>query len=288
MSSSIADPQIREIVGAFAPWRQLHRRDAWRPLTEERPGTGTGSQFGGIPLLDAGETWPSCGGCHCPMQLVLQLDLASLPESCPFRSDQGCLQLFYCIQSDPSSRRFLERIDSRWRCGQGSRTLLAPGKLARMIDINSSGVAPPAVPNGFTPFPCRVVVAWERFDDYPSAAEHEELGIKFEYLFKSGRTLTSVEWGEGGVRFEGIPEFGDRPGVAEAISTAARKDKLGGWPVGFQGVDYLKCPRCNQLMTPIFQIDYDDHLHDWFGHRCGHLTRCERHPDVLGFGWAEC
>src|SRR5262249_26090930 len=150
-----------------------------------------GSQFGGIPRLEAGETWPTCGGCHDPMQLILQLDLASLPESCPFRSDPEYLQLFYCVP-DPSSRPFFPMIDSRvWRCGDGSRTLLAPGKLARMIDIHSSGVAPPAVPNGFTPFPCRVVVAWEHFDDYPSAAEHEELGIKFKYVFKSGRTLTS-------------------------------------------------------------------------------------------------
>src|SRR5262249_30013428 len=126
------------------------------------------------------------------------------------------------------------------------------------------------------------------FDDYPSADEHKKLGIKFEYLFKSGRTLACVEWREGGVRFEGIPEVGDGSGVAEAISTAARKDKLGGWPLWIQALDYLKCPRCDQLMTPLFQIDSDDHPSYRFGRGCGHLTRCERHPDVVGFGLTWC
>jgi hypothetical protein len=195
--------------------------------------------------------------------------------------------LFYCV-NDPLTPGF-EHFDSRvWRCGHGSRTLLAPGKLARVIDIDSSGVAQPAVPNGFAPFPSQAVLGWERFDDYPSANEHEELGIKFEYLFRSGRTLTSVEWGEGGVRFEEIPEFEDGPGVAESISTAAREDKLGGWPLWFQAVDYLKCPRCHQLMTSIFQIDSAAHRPYRFGRGCGHLTRCDRHPDVVGFGLTWC
>jgi hypothetical protein len=285
MSSSVADPQIREIVEAFAPWRQLHRRDAWRPLTEQRSRTEAGSQFGGIPLLKAGENWPSCGGCHSPMQLIIQLHLASLPESCPFRSDRECLQLFYCMGP---IRNYLEHIDSRvWRCGHGSKTLLAPGKLARVIDIHSSRVAPATVPNGFTPFPCHAVEAWERFDDYPSAADQECLGLQYEYLFKSGRTLTSVEWREGGVRYEGIPEPSNGPGLAESISTAAAKDKVGGWPRWEHGGFYPKCPRCDRSMTYILQIDPQDHVPDGFGKGWGHLTRCDRHPDVLGFIWAE-
>jgi hypothetical protein len=48
-----------------------------------------------------------------------------------------------------------------------------------------------------------------------------------------------------------------------------------------------KCPRCDRSMTYILQIDPQDHVPDGFVKGWGHLTRCDRHPDVLGFIWAE-
>jgi hypothetical protein len=279
--SSPEDLKLQEIAAAFDPWRRSHRRDAWRPLTEESTGSGRRSQFGGIALLGIGEPWPACTGCQRPMQLFLQLDLASLPESCPLRHERGILQLFYCV-ADPDA-------DDLCECDQEMWQPLSPGKLARVLDIDTHGAATPVVPAGFAPFPARVITAWEHFDDYPSTAEHEELGIGYEYEFRPGRTFTTVEWREGGVQFDRVPTHNDGAGVAEAISTAAEKDKLGGWPMWVQGVEYPRCPQCNQLMSYLFQIDSEDHVPYMFGDAgCGHLTRCEQHPEVLGFGWACC
>jgi hypothetical protein len=277
--SSNAGIKLQEIAAAFAPWRRLHRRDAWRPLTEQATGSGNRSQFGGIPLLAIGEPWPACTGCRRPMQLFLQLDLASLPESSPLRGDHGILQLFYCAY-DP-------RVKQTCECDLEMSQPLSPGKLARILDVDTRGAAAPAVPTGFVPFPSRVITGWERFDDHPAAVEQEELGVHHDYDFQPGETFTTVEWREGGIRFDRVLTPNDGPGVAEAISTAAEKDKLGGWPMWIQGVEYPRCPQCDRLMSYIFQIDSQDHVPYMFGDAgCAHLTRCERHPEVLGFGWA--
>src|SRR5262249_23090835 len=153
---------IQEVLEAFAPWRRSHRRDAWRPLTEDRPGAAADPRFGGVPLLRSGEPWPACSGCRRPMPLFLQLDLASLPESCPFRG-HGFLQLFYCVSDLPPS--------VPCECDLQAWQPLSPGKLARAIEPGAGDFAEPTLPSGFTPFPSRIIVGWERFDDYPSAAE---------------------------------------------------------------------------------------------------------------------
>jgi hypothetical protein len=213
------------------------------------------------------------------MPLFLQLDLASLPESCPFRG-HGLLQLFYCVSDLPPS--------VPCECDLQAWQPLSPGKLARAIEPGAGDFAEPTLPIGSTPFPSRIIVGWERFDDYPSAAEHERFGIEYDYDFSQpGQTFTSVDWREGGVHFERLREPKGGTGVAELISNAADRDKLAGWPMWVQGVEYPDCPRCGEPMTYIFQIDSNDHLPYMFGDvGCGHLTRCERHPDVLGFGWA--
>jgi uncharacterized protein YwqG len=273
--SSPADSKLQEIAAAFEPWLRLHRRDSWRPLTEESTGSGRRSQFGGVPLLGIGEPWPVCTGCRRPMQLFLQLDLASLPESGPLRGERGILQLFYCVP-DPESEDLCECDLEMWQP-------FSLGKLARVLDIDTHGAASPAIPERFVPFPGRIVTNWERFDDYPSVVEHEELGISYEYDFQTSQPLTTVEWREGGVRFERVLPSD----VEEAISSAAEKDKLGGWPMWVQGIEYPRCPQCNQVMSYLFQIDSEDQVPHMFGDAgCGHLTRCDRHPEVLGFGWA--
>jgi hypothetical protein len=278
----MARSKLLEIADAFAPWRQLHRRDAWRPITEDRPGLTTDSRFGGLPLLQKGETWPECGGCHRPMQLLLQLDLQTLPEACLWRvQDGGLLQFFYCTYlPDRPEGSFCPAEDEKWQ------PLAGAGKLLRVIRSGQQDA--PVVPEGFVPFPSRVIVGWEHFDDYPSPEEHERLGLKYVYDFQPGITITSVEWPEGNVRFPAIAEPNDgSTGVAETVSGAAPRDKLGGWPNWVQSADYPACPLCGQPMQYVFQIDSEDHVPYMFGDvGCGHITRCAQHADVLAFGWA--
>ena len=92
--SQDSSAELQEIVQAFAPWRESHRRDAWRPIVESRAAKVAESKFGGVPYLGRDEEWPKCAGCRRPLQLLLQLDLQSLPESSVAHADHELLQLF--------------------------------------------------------------------------------------------------------------------------------------------------------------------------------------------------
>jgi len=48
--------------------------------------------------------------------------------------------------------------------------------------------------------------------------------------------------------------------LAEAISTAAAGDELGGWPRWSQGVEYPSCPRCAARMALVFHLDSEDNF----------------------------
>jgi len=69
--------------------------------------------------------------------------------------------------------------------------------------------------------------------------------------------------------------------VAEAIATAATGDKLLGWPSWVQGVEYPRCPRCNQQMSFVFQID---HLQTAVTPRRGGRFRSLRDRGARGLG----
>ena len=60
--------------------------------------------------------------------------------------------------------------------------------------------------------------------------------------------------------------------LAEAISTAAAGDKLGGWQRRSQGVEHPSCPHCAARMVLVFQLDSEDNLHFMSGDS-GHAVR---------------
>ena len=123
---------------------------------------------------------------------------------------------------------------------------------------------------------------WEEFDDFPASAEHSTLGIDYDYDFRAG-TVT-VRCADPAIV---LPNLSLDLEVAEAIATAATGDKLLGWPSWVQGVEYPRCPRCNQQMSFVFQIDSNDNLDYMFGDAgTAHVTRCSAHPDEFAFGWA--
>ena len=50
-------------------------------------------------------------------------------------------------------------------------------------------------------------------------------------------------------------------------------EKLGGWPMWVQSVEYPSCPECGAEMTLLFQIDSERNLPYMFGDvGCGHIT----------------
>jgi len=208
------------------------------------------------------------------MRHFLQLDRTTLPVGAPLRADAGLLQLFYCTDET-----------STCPASEGAFEPFSQGSVVRIIDAPATTV-PAAPPIGAEePYPLHPIVGWERFDDYPATAEHELLGLKYDYDFSSGfgSSTVTVEWAERGVVFGPAPSNG----LAEAIAIAESGDKLAGWPAWVQGVEYPSCPRCGATMRHVFQVDSEDHVPYMFGGMgCAHITQCPAHRDVVAFGWA--
>src|SRR5262245_13980542 len=55
---------------------------------------GAGSGFGGHPYLPEGVEHPECPNCGDPLMLLVQLDIASLPDG--IARGEGLIQVLYC------------------------------------------------------------------------------------------------------------------------------------------------------------------------------------------------
>ena len=254
------------IVRELAPWRDKHRRPAWKPIVEPGDGSVTASKFCGTPWIGAGAVWPDCGNCKKPLQLFLQLDLDSLPAGARERFGQGLLQLFYCTRDECA--------------GMGGWEPFADD-LSRVRIVRPTGTAIDSdVPRGNGYYPGRRIVGWQPLEDWPSPAEHEGRGLK--YTYHKDRTA-DLECPELGLTFRRVED----DMLAENVATAASGDKLAGWPSWVQGPEYPDCPRCGRAMDLLFQIDSEDHVPYMFGDLgCSHITQCAEHKDVVAFGWA--
>src|SRR4029079_3238945 len=139
-----------EVLKQLAPWREANWRPAWVPVVEERDGPAGASKFSGRPWLAEGEGGPCGTGCKSPMQLVLQLDLSKLPEDLNRQFGEGLLQLFYCAGECDAEL-----------CGWEA---FSEGKLVRVVQ-RGGRETPVDPPKGH--FPAKVIIGWERVDDYP-------------------------------------------------------------------------------------------------------------------------
>lgn len=227
-----------------------HARTAWVPRTEESDGELGASKFCGRPWLAADEAWPPCPNCDRPLQLFLQLDLTELPagaqEVC---GDEGLLQLFYCVSSNPMCELDCEAY-----------LPFARSVVARWVE-DPSGPTNRDASGPDEPFPARKITGWRPTKDLPGWLDlTQEL---------DGEVSDAVA---------------DR--LAEA-GFPLTEDKLGGWPAWVQGLEYPQCPECGDRMEVIFQIDSEDNVPHMFGDAgTGHLSRCPSHPHVLTFSWA--
>jgi uncharacterized protein YwqG len=253
----------KEAIVALQPWIAKHRRTAWRPeILSDNP-TLTGSAFSGLPFLLPGEDWPICKSCGVPMESMLQLDLTKLPTD---RHGNQVLQLFYCVAGDT--------------CDRGWEAFADYSSLCRTITQND---ARPATTN-LNRFPAKIIHSWTPIEDLPASAEHERLGIKFDYHFNDVPFQPMELWcPELDLHFVGA-EFIKR---LEADVAAANGDKLGGWPCWVQGVEYPTCPECGSEMSLLMQIDSEDNVPYMFGDcGVGHITQCPTHHHVVAFAWA--
>lgn len=199
------------------------------------------------------------------MPLFLQLNLADLPTELAGNFGSGLLQLFYCTS---------DYCDDGWEPFSGS-------KLVRLVQPGDRTQALPAV--SYPEFPAKTIVGWTPLDDYPDGAEHDGLGLIFNYDF-SARTL-QIQCPSVGLKTEALPM--DEAPEAEEVASAAMGDKLGGYPDWVQGIEYPNCPECNRTMELVFQLDSEDHLPFMFGDAgCGHITQCPEHKHVVTFAWA--
>lgn len=139
-----------DVDGALAAWRERHARRAWKPLSNAF-GLGA-AQFGGSPVLAPGEAWPACGTCKQPMQFLVQLDLAALPDGAPVKG-AGLLQLFYCSTDD------------------GRCETWAPFSGTHVVRLLSGPTEPAAHPPAVEPYPRKRIVGWQEIVDYPDPEE---------------------------------------------------------------------------------------------------------------------
>jgi uncharacterized protein YwqG len=134
----------------------------------------------------------------------------------------------------------------------------AQSVLARLIDTHGA-VAPAARHQGISR--ARRITGWESIADYPNGEELDALGVELE-----DDEIDSVG--------EQFPRDGD---------------KLGGWPLWIQGVEYPECTECGEQMANILQLDSEDNVPHMFGDAgVGHLSQCSKPRNVMSFHWACC
>jgi uncharacterized protein YwqG len=259
------DP-IEQLRAAMRPWLERNARPAWRPVVEEADAAPAASKFGGLPWLRAGEDWPSCTTCGEPLQFFLQIDLDKLPAEVEGRFGSGLLQLFYCVNGD---------------CSANGWEAFSSGKLVRMIDPAEEPEADRVSPEPpREPFPLRAITGWRKVTDHPHPPEHDLLGVSYAFDFK--RHVVRVECPSAGVSIDNLPMS-----APEGLSIALPGDKLAGWPLWVQGVEYPTCPRCDRVMQLVLQVDSEDNVPFMFGDvGTGHITQCPVHTDTVTFAWA--
>ena len=277
----------------LASLRRLRRplqRTAWAPrLVPFEGDSHRGSRYGGLPALQAGESWPRCQACQSRMQLVVQIEGQHLPEALHEQIGPGVFQFFYCIRDACS-------VAEAWAPYAGN-------SLARQIEATDL-VAPAADDRPeSSPYSVFQVEDWHPLPDHPDWAETPE--EEQEPLSYAEDWLEIVEGSE---RSEGLQQRYSRlfehfqvgPGqLPEVVSLLQNHpgDKLFGWPRWTQGVEYPACQKCGQTMEMVLQVNNDGNqdsrpgFHSCFGQLFagdgnGHVCRCPEHREVMTFRWA--
>ena len=188
-----------------------------------------------------------CPNCRRPIPLLTQLAIAELPEEVRPIGD-GLFQLFYCNQVPDDG-------DTPCDVDLGGWAAFSAAHAVRIVTDSEGETSVEGVAH-----PGRRVVSWSPSLESPNGEELRWLGIE----------ISDEQWD--GLGDAGIPRSGE---------------KVGGWPLWIQGVEYPDCPRCGEQMAFVMQIDSEQNVPVMFGDvGIGHVTQCRSHPEVLAFGWA--
>ncbi len=234
---------------ALAEKSARYLRTPWRPIVEEGDGDLTESKFSGMAYLELGETWPECKVCHQPMQLFMQLNLDELPAELKNEFGPGILQLFYCTNTQTQAS--CEEICDNWAWNDRAM-------LVRVVQPDGIHNFLPKSPVKDALAPTRIT-GWEPLQqEMPSYDEFSEME---EFTEEEEEEIEDVS--------------------PDSV------DKLWGWPCWVQNIEYPSCPECGGSMKLVFQISSEGSLPYMFGDcGIGHITQCEKHKHVVGFGWA--
>lgn len=224
------------------------KRTAYLPEVELHPQTFSSvSKFGGYPYLRHEKDWPVCSNCQNHMQLFLQLNM----ETLPINKEEGLIQLFYCTNDEPCCSDDLEAYFP-----------FSKAVVCRRIEVlEDSAQIKPNLEEVFTE---KHIISWEAIDDYPHYEEYEALGIQLD-----------------------IPDEVDELMYVKELGLPVGGDKLFGWPLWVQSVEYPFDRKTKTQMELLFQIDSEVNLPYMFGDAgIGHLTQSPDDKGELGFGWA--
>ncbi|MGG6239524.1 pentapeptide repeat-containing protein [Nodosilinea sp. AN01ver1] len=280
MPDGTLDPALARIEQAI----QHLKRPGWIPVVQQGDGDMNRSKFGGKPWLNADESWPTCPNCGNPMRFFFQVNLQDIPEELNQNFGAGILQFFYCtyetrIEHDhpiPSktftygnlltgNAKHIEHKSCEDDCL--GYMPFAENQLVRIIQPTETPAVfeiPETVYNlsmlRREEFPARLIVDWQRVNDYPDYEEILDQGIDFEhddFVFMHDSGLYH------------------------------HRDKLAGWPNWVQDVEYPDCPICQQQMNQlIFQLVSDDNIpYLWGDMGTGYVLQCPTHKDQVTFLW---
>ncbi|NER02330.1 MAG: DUF1963 domain-containing protein [Okeania sp. SIO3C4] len=229
------------------PEIQPYKRHTWKPITIDRDGDLAASKFAGKPWLAKDEQWPKCPHCQNPLQFFLQLNLNTLPDALKNEFGSGILQMFYCTNA--------ELICD---CDYEGWEPFSDIHLIRIIQPEGKA-QDVKIPENQEFFPPKLILDWQYLEDYPNYEEAAELGVELDSNLDE-------------LFLDNFPIEGD---------------KLAGWPLWVQGIEYPNCPICGEEMRLVFQVDSEDNLPFMFGDAgCGHITQCKYHKNQVAFGWA--
>lgn len=188
-----------------------HARRAYLPnvSNDETNETMIGSKFGGKPFINVNYPWPICT-CNNKMTFFLQLNSSELPVNLEQNEKygDGLLQFFYCTQGT--------------ECSDYSYKPFSSSQHIRIISLNElKDCQTNDKINDVEIFPLKRITGWSEKTDYITATELIETNIVDSDAYDKLNELN------------------------EKYCTISG-DKLLGWPLWIQGVEYVKCRKCNK------------------------------------------
>lgn len=222
------------------------KRNAWKPITEERDGSIIASKFSGTPYLMKDEEYPRCPNCDKPLQLFVQLNLDELPTALRKDFSNGIMQMFYCTGDEPLCEVECEAFFP-----------FSKSVLVRIIQPEYGAAFFGTLLENV--FPPKLIIGWEEIEDYPNSEEGESLGVELE----------DDEWD---LMSEKFPQNGDK--------LAGYPD----WVQGVEYPDCQLCGETMHLLFQIDSEANLPYVFGDVG--CGHITQCKNHKEQLAFGWA--